>query len=148
MTKIIRTTTLLGISTALLLSSTLTPLASAATVPATNPSSAGQALEIAPPVLSLTADPGQVIKTTLKLRNVSNDRLVVRGQVNDFVANGEDGTPKLILDDGETNPYSMKSWIQALPALNMKSKELQDLPVTIHVPAGSAPGGYFAVIRF
>lgn len=138
---------MLAVTISVLVTSVTAPLASAA-APPTNNSTAGQALEIAPPVLSLTANPGQTIRTVIKLRDVSDDRLIVQGEANDFVANGEDGTPKLLLDDGESSPYSMKTWIQPLPALNMKPKELKDLPVAIKVPANAAPGGYFAVIRF
>lgn len=148
MKKLVSTATSLTLAFAVVVSSISAPLANAATTPAANPNTAGQALEIAPPVLSLTANPGQTLKTTIKLRDVSNDRLIVQGQINDFVANGEDGTPKLLLDEGESSPYSMKSWIQPLAALNMKPKELKDLPVTIKVPVDAAPGGYFAVIRF
>lgn len=115
---------------------------------ATNPANVGQALEIAPPVISLTANPGQVIKTQISLRDVSATKLIVKGQVNDFVAQGENGTPKLLLDEGETSPYSMKTWFRPLSELTLKPKQVENLPVTINVPANAAPGGYFAVVRF
>lgn len=123
-------------------------------VVATNPAHAanaptGQALEIAPPVLNLKANPGETIKTTISLRDVSTSSLVVRNQINDFVAAGEDGTPKLLLDDtDEKSPYSLKEWVQPLPQLTLKPKEVNKLPVTIRVPKDAAPGGYYAVIRF
>lgn len=108
----------------------------------------GQALEIAPPVVSVTADPGQTIKTNIKLRDISKGSLIVNGQVDDFAANGEDGTPKIILDNSTPNPYSLKDWIDPLASFTIKSKELKDLPVTIHVPESASPGSYFGVIRF
>lgn len=108
----------------------------------------GQALEIAPPVLSLTAKPGETIRTELNLRNISQGKLLVTGQVNDFVAAGEDGTPKILLQEDANNPYSMKSWIAPLPTLLTVPREIKKLPVTIRVPANAAPGGYYGVIRF
>jgi len=108
----------------------------------------GQALEIGPPVINLTADPGETIKTSIKLRDVSPNDLLVQGQVNDFTANGEDGTPRVILDEGEKSPYSMIDWFSPLNQLLLKSKEVKDLSVTINVPADAAPGGYYAVVRF
>lgn len=108
----------------------------------------GQALEIAPPVMILTADPGQTIKTKITLRNVSNGLLVVGSQINDFVAGGEDGTPKIIMDNSESSPYSIKDWIGSLSDMTLKSKQIENLPVTITVPANAAPGGYYGVIRF
>lgn len=109
---------------------------------------ASQALEIAPPVVNLTANPGETVKTQISLRDISNTALVVKGQVNDFVAAGEDGTPKIILEEGEQSPYSMKSWFGPLAVLNLKSKQIENLTVTINVPKDAAPGGYYSVIRF
>ena len=109
----------------------------------------GQALEIAPPVLNIKANPGEAVKTTISLRDVSTSPLVVRNQINDFVAAGEDGTPKLLLDENaEPSPYSLKDWIQPLPEFTLKPREVNQLPVTINVPANAAPGGYYAVVRF
>lgn len=147
MKKIAYTTASYVLSAMMLVASVVTPVYAAVT-PTPNPSNAGQALEIAPPVLNLIADPGQTIRTQISLRDVSDNRLIVQGQINDFVANGEDGTPKLLLGEGESSPYSMKSWIQPLAVLNLKPKQIENLPITIRVPANAAPGGYFAVVRF
>lgn len=109
----------------------------------------GQALEIAPPVVTLTADPGETITTNISLRDISSGDLIVTGEINDFVASGEDGTPKIILDTSdEKSPYSIKDWISPLPELTLKSKQIVSLPVTIIVPENAAPGGYYGVVRF
>jgi len=108
----------------------------------------GQALEIGPPVLNLSANPGQTIKATVSLRDVSNGSLLVSNQINDFVAGGEDGTPKIILDDSTSNPYSLKSWINPLSQLTLKSREIKNLTITINVPKTASPGGYYGVVRF
>jgi hypothetical protein len=113
-------------------------------------SAPGQALEIAPPVLNIKANPGETVKTVISLRDVSTSPLVVRNQINDFTAsNTEDGTPKLVLDDNaEPSPYSLKAWVQPLPQFTLKPKEVNQLPLTIRVPKSATPGGYYAVIRF
>lgn len=126
--------------------STLAPLA----VGAAN-QDVGQALEIAPPVLNIRANPGETVKSTITLRDVSTSPLVVRNQINDFIAAGEDGTPKLLLEengDVEPSPYSLKDWVQPLPQFTLKPREVNQLPLTIRVPANAAPGGYYAVVRF
>lgn len=139
---ILRTTTILGLaSIAIIISASFQ--AQAQTPPAP-----GQALEIAPPVLNLTADPGQSIQANISIRDVSTSPLVVRGEVNDFTANGEDGTPKLLIEEGEVSPYSLKPWIAPIPQLSLKPRQIESLPVTIRVPADAAPGGYYAVVRF
>ncbi len=108
----------------------------------------GQALEIAPPVITLSVDPGQVVTAKISLRDVSNGKLFVTNQINDFVAAGEDGTPKILLDTNEKSAYSMKDWISPLSNLTLNPKQIQSLPITIKVPSNASPGGYYAVIRF
>ena len=123
----------------------------AATPTAPQPSKtapAGQALEIAPPVISITGNPGQSSKALIYLRNISGSNLVVSNQVNDFVAGGQDGTPKLILKDTSNNPYTLKPWISPLANLTLVPKEIKTLNVTINIPANASPGGHYGVIRF
>jgi hypothetical protein len=108
----------------------------------------GEALEIAPPVLNIKANPGQTITATIQLRDVTTTPLVVRNQINDFVAKDETGTPKLLLDNTEKSPYSLKDWIQPLSEFTMKPKAINKLALTIRVPSNAAPGGYFAIVRF
>jgi hypothetical protein len=159
--KLMRTAALagvLGFSAALLLSipasaqprpGTTAP-APAPGAPQAKTPGTGQALEIAPPVINLKADPGQTIKTQISLRDVSSGKLLVKSQLNDFVAAGEDGTPKILLDEAadEPNPYSLKTWIAPLPELLLNPQQIRQLPVTINVPANAAPGGYYGVVRF
>ena len=123
-------------------------LAHAVPVLAQSSGNTGQALEIAPPVLTINADPGQTITNKISIRDVSGGDLIVTGEINDFVASGEDGTPKILIDSTSPNPYSIKDWISPLPELTLKPKQIINLPITITVPANAAPGGYYGVIRF
>ena len=109
---------------------------------------AGQALEIAPPVLTLSANPGDTINAQINLRDISNTPLIVTSTINDFSAKGENGEPNIDIEGTEPSPYSIKPWLQPLPQLNLKSKEMQKLPVIIKVPSNAAPGGYWGVVRF
>lgn len=108
-----------------------------------------QALEIAPPVLTLTADPGETIKAKINLRDISNSTLLVTNEINNFTAAGEDGTPKIILDGSDdNNPYTLKNWITPLANITLEPKQIEEVTVTINVPADAAPGGYYGIIRF
>jgi hypothetical protein len=120
------------------------PLAQAAPAP----DEVGQALEIAPPVLNIRGNPGETVRGTISLRDVSPTPLLVTNEINDFTAQGEEGLPKLLLDEGETSPYSMKAWFRPIAPLTLKPKEIQGLPFTIDIPKDAAPGGYYAVVRF
>ena len=144
MKQFFTTTTLLTLAFAVAVG----PIAAAVTAPATQSPSAGQALEIAPPVLNLKADPGEVIQTKIALRDISSTSLLVTSEVNDFTASGEDGTPKVITDNTEKSPYSIIDWIKPIASLTLKSRQIENLPVTITVPKNAAPGGYYGVVRF
>lgn len=108
----------------------------------------GQALEIAPPMLTLKGDPGTTVTSNINIRDVSTGPLVVTSAVNDFSADGEEGVPKISLDTSEPNPYSIINWVEPLGQLELEPKQIKTLPVTINIPADAAPGGYYGVIRF
>jgi hypothetical protein len=75
--------------------------------------------------------------------------LVVGGEANDFTAAGEDGTPKIILNNEDNNnPYSMKAWVVAPVSLNLVPKEVKTMDITINVPKDASPGGHYGIIRF
>jgi hypothetical protein len=113
------------------------------------PPNYGQALEIAPPVIYLTVNPGQSVKTQIFLRDISSGPLVVGGTVNDFTAAGEDGTPKILLNnDDSNNPYSMKTWVAPPVSLNLIPKEIKTMNITINVPKDASPGGHYGIVRF
>jgi hypothetical protein len=111
------------------------------------PAGSGQALEIGPPVLNLSADPGTSVNASISIRDVSSTDLLVTGQVNDFVASGEDGTPKIILDN-TVSKYSFKSWVAPFGNLVLKPREIKTFNININVPRNASPGGYYGVIRF
>jgi len=110
----------------------------------------GQALEIAPPIATLTLDPGETTTLDIMLRNVSTAEQIATAEVNDFVASGETGTPRLLLDeeDAEDNPYSIGDWVKPLPPVLLVPGEVKSIPVTITAPDNAAPGGHYGVIRF
>lgn len=111
----------------------------------------GQALEIAPPLITLSANPGQTVKAEISLRNVSNSNLLVNGEINDFQAAGEDGTPKIIFDNdaaAEDNPHSLKKWTSPPASVTTTPRQIKKIPLTIKVPANASPGGYYGVVRF
>ncbi len=118
------------------------------TAAATKGLTAGQALEIAPPLITLTANPGQVINTTIQLRNITRTNLEVTNEIDDFVAAGEGGTPKILTGNDSNNPFQLKQWISPLPAFTLTPNQIQMLPVVIRVPKNASPGGHYGVIRF
>lgn len=116
------------------------------TVPSANNS--GEALEIAPPLLYLTANPGQSIVAKIYLRDIASGPLLVTGTTDDFIAQGDNGTPKILLHETTPDPYSLKNYVAPIQSLLMQPKQLHILSLLINVPANASPGGHYGVIRF
>ena len=111
--------------------------------------SAGQGLEISPPVIELAADPGQTVTANIRIRNVTKGELIAKGKADDFGAGAnEDGQPKLLLDETGSTRYSLKFWVQGVPDLRLAPQELKTTTVKIVVPKDAEPGGHFGVVRF
>ncbi len=111
--------------------------------------SAGQGLEISPPLIELNTDPGKTLTANIKVRNVTKQTLEATPQVNDFVAQGEEGQAKLLLDQNkEKSPYSIEGWVTDLDTLTIAPGEAKTETVTINVPVNASPGGHYGVIRF
>jgi hypothetical protein len=128
---------------ALLMTGVISPSVAWAAAPNT-----GQALEISPPVIELSANPGQTITTNIKIRDVSNSELIVRGKADDFGAGDENGNPKVLLDEKEATRYSLKYWIAGVPDLRLVPREIKTVTVKIVVPKNAEPGGHYGVVRF
>ncbi len=125
------------------------PLLVATTATAADSGSAGQGLEISPPVIELSANPGQTLTTNIRVRNVTKGELIAKGMADDFGAGSdESGQPKLLLDETGATRYSLKFWVQGVPDLRLAPGELKTNTIKIVVPANAEPGGHFGVVRF
>lgn len=117
-----------------------------ATAPATR--QAGEGLELSPPVIELAANPGQTVSVSIRLRNVTTQTLLAIAKADDFGAQGEDGSPHILLDEAAATRFSLKYWVSPVSNLLMVSEEIKTATIKIVVPANAEPGGHFGVIRF
>ena len=107
-----------------------------------------QAFSISPPLIELTADPGQTVKATIKFTNVSDDELLIKTQVNDFGAKNESGDPNIIFEDVDNGAFTLRHWVISPAPFRIKAHESKTVDFPIAVPQGAEPGGHYAVIRF
>jgi hypothetical protein len=108
----------------------------------------GQALEISPPLIEKSIDPGKVLTFSIRIRNITKATLITHATVDDFVAGGEDGQAKVLIDEKEPSPYSFKTWVQDISDLTLVAGEAKTATVTFNVPDNAAPGGHYGLIRF
>lgn len=95
----------------------------------------------------LTANPGEVIQETVKVRNSSDKPLNILSAVNDFVLDVDGATPIAITDQNLSNRWSLASWITLAPNLQLiQPNETKILSVIIKVPEDALPGGHYAMI--
>lgn len=108
----------------------------------------GGGMEIAPVIVEASANPGQTITTSIRLRNVAKSPFVVTPHMDDFTAKGEDGQPTVLPDNESAPSYSMKSWIVSPGDIVLEPNVYKTVAVTINVPKNAEPGGHYGVIRF
>jgi hypothetical protein len=108
----------------------------------------GQALEISPPLIEKKIDPGTTLKINIRIRNITKGSLVTHATIDDFVANGEEGQAKVLVDAKEPSPYSFKSWVEDIPDMTLVAGEAKTTSVTFNVPSSASPGGHYGVVRF
>lgn len=147
-TKLVTASTL-GTTLVIVLLAFLSPSLSAQEQPQPG---TGQALEIAPTIVDLDVDPGESTDVEIQLRNVSNEDLIVSGEINDFLAFDEEGSPNIIMEEEAEeyadNPFSMRAWAQPMEPILLEPNQIETLTVDFIVPGDASPGGYYGAVRF
>ncbi|MFI5240580.1 MAG: hypothetical protein ACHQUB_02635 [Candidatus Saccharimonadia bacterium] len=124
-------------------------IASGATSPApANAPGSGEGLELSPPIVQLSADPGQTIVTNIRIRNITQENLYATPVADDFGAKGENGDPQILLDETQATRYSLKYWIEGMAPILLVPNEIKTASVKIVIPANAEPGGHYGVVRF
>lgn len=100
-----------------------------------------------PPKLELNAEPGQIIKSTLKVRNDSETQQNFTIEVNDFIIDPETNTP-IPLSENITSRWSLRKWITSPNLIPVDAGQTQNIQITIRVPASALPGGHYAMITY
>lgn len=131
---------------ALVLGLLLAPLQPAVYAQSTD---ATNGLEISPVLVELNGEPGKSYTIEIKVRNVTKSDLYFSTSIDDFGAKDETGMPSIVLSEGsEPLTTSMKTWVDDIPAFNLKSTRDKIIPATIRIPENAEPGGHYGVIRF
>lgn len=96
---------------------------------------------------TLTADPGETIQTTIRVRNASDQSVNILTQAQDFIVDEDGTTPIPIIDANVSNRWSLASWMTIAPsAQTLEPSETASISVAIQVPEDALPGGHYAMI--
>lgn len=103
-------------------------------------------LAVSPPTFELSANPGDTLKNSVRVDNITDQPLELSIIKRNFTALGEEGGIDLSEQDGN---YSLANWIEVSPATAVVgARESKTFDYTITVPANAEPGGRFGSIIF
>ena len=103
-------------------------------------------LAVSPPTFELSANPGDKLKHSIRVDNLTAKDAPVTVEHRNFSPIGEEGQAVLTPDD---TPYSLASWIKVNPStITIPTKESKVFDFTIDVPSNAEPGGHFGSIVF
>jgi len=106
------------------------------------------ALTVSPPVVELGGNPGQEVKSVIRLFNETDQTVNIWTSTADFGAKkGEEGEPVFYEPTEKENDLS--KWIKIIPGpINIPSLSWQSIPFSVKIPENADPGGHYAAIFF
>jgi len=122
-----------------------TPIATAQNA---NGAPTGSGLSISPTISQFTINPGENADVKLTLKNITVDDVTAQGFVNDFTADGTTGNPKILTNETQPTPNSIRNFVSGLQNLPLKRGEQKDITIHLTVPKDTTPGAYYGILRF
>lgn len=102
---------------------------------------------VSPTIFDMTANPGQVWNSTIRVINANPYDLMVYMDVVNFKPQGESGVPVFSPSSAEDRiQANFAAWISTTPELTLPAETTIELPIQISVPADAEPGGHFAAV--
>lgn len=105
-------------------------------------------LQISPTRSELTIEPGESGLVEMSVKNITAGEIIAEAIINDFEADNDTGSPKLITDSSEPTANSIQNFTPDIKDIRLKPDETKRLKINLNVPKDQPAGGYFGVIRF
>lgn len=102
---------------------------------------AASALTVSPVRVELVGDAGKVVTSEIQLFNEQTTDNTFYFSFANFEAQGETGTPNFV-----EATSGLATWIHTPESIVLKAGEQKKIPISITIPEGTQPGGYFAGI--
>ncbi len=112
-------------------------------------SQAAEGIKVSPSIIEKTIIPGEVFEQAINIGNESEASVRIYIYLRDFSADGEDGSPRLLVP-GSTEGSYMSSWISDYEAsgTDIPAGGSHNFKFKISVPANVGPGGYYGALVF
>lgn len=121
---------------------TIAPFATAQTAPS------GSGLSISPTISEYTIKPGASASLTITLKNITVDNVVAKGSVNDFISDGNSGTPKIQTNLKTPGPNSIQKFVSNIDDVPLVKGQQKTIILGIDVPKNTPPGAYYGIVRY
>ena len=96
---------------------------------------------------SISLKPGEKKQVQIKVRNGSDETLVLESKAVDFIVAGDGATPVMLDEKQPDASWSLSSWLTLVPAEHkLASEEVATVNVLIEVPKDALPGGHYAMV--
>lgn len=107
-----------------------------------------QSLSVSPTIFEMTANPGQVWQSTLRVINPNPYDLRLYTDVVNFRPLGEKGASEFIpIAEDSSEPATFAEWIDVPDGqLLVPAEQTLQIPIIINVPENAPPGGHFAAV--
>lgn len=101
---------------------------------------------VSPPSFELSAKPGDVLKNTIRIENLSSADIHLRVRPQSFTAYGEGG--QVALNEEDTN-FSIIKWLKfENDELTIKAKEAGFFNFILEIPLSAEPGSHYGAVVF
>lgn len=108
----------------------------------------GSGYRVSPVREEKTIEKGKSAVTKVYVENTTNGTVETKAVINNFVADGESGQPKVDLENKLEISNDFRKIVSPIPNFTLAPKEKKEIPVTITIPADGSSGGYYGAIRF
>jgi hypothetical protein len=108
----------------------------------------GSGLSISPTIYQFTVKPGQTQSMQLTIKNTTTGDITAAGEVDDFVANGTSGSPRIVTPPTPQTPNSIKSFVGTLYNIPLSPNQQKTISVNILIPNSTPAGAYYGVLRY
>jgi hypothetical protein len=103
-------------------------------------------LTVTPPLFKLNMEPGDNLKSSVKIVNNNSEPIIVYAEAMDFKGKAEGGV-EFIQNQGYASPHKLSAWIKTEDSpIVIAPQQSREIGFEISVPEEAEPGGHYAAI--